>query len=406
MDNISHAVVSLVSGELLHRSLPEESSSESQDRRQKLILFTAVAAGNFPDLDLFLYGLLEKPLGYLLHHRGHSHTLAGVLLESILLFALVWAAWPKARKLLRESPVARRGFGFAMLIGFALHLSMDGLNSYGIHPFYPFYSGWFYGDLVFIVEPVFWVAFGVSAAFLTKRQWLRLPLNAVVCGFPAYAFSRGLLPWPSFFVLVVIAFTMAVLQSREPVRGRRALATAWAIGLLFVVLQGFASSRARALVANTLHAKDPDAVLLDDALTGSPSNPMCWSFVTIEKTNDNYRLRNGTVSIFPTLLRPENCVQIFGQQSEWVALGEDLLQTHEDTASLIELRELYKVDCRLQAWMRFARMPLVTANAASDLRFARGLPVNFTTMKLSSGGSETCSGWIPPWEPPRGDLLK
>ena len=415
MDNVSHSVVSLVSGELLHRSMPEEATSENQSLRQKLLVVTAVAAGNFPDLDLLLYGLLEKPLGYLLHHRGHSHTLAGVLLESILLFALVWIAWPGARRLLRQSPTARRGFGLSMLIGFALHLSMDWLNSYGVHPFYPFYSGWLYGDLVFIVEPVFWVAFGVSAAFLTKRQWIRLPLNALVCGAPAYAFSRGLILWPSFLALIAIAFTIAVMQSREPVRGRRALVSAWVIGLTFVALQAFASSRARLIVSETLHAKDPQSTLLDDALTGSPSNPVCWSFVTIERTHEttteSYRLKRGIVSILPSLLRPENCPRVLGQQKDWVVLSEAVLQTNEESAPLRELRERYQTDCRLQAWMRFARMPYVTADTASDLRYSNGLTPNFTTMKLSPAignahaNADSCSGWIPPWVPPRADLL-
>jgi hypothetical protein len=56
--------------------------------------------------------------------------------------------------------------------------------------------------------------------------------------------------------------------------------------------------------------------------------------------------------------------------------------------------------------MRFARMPYVTAGEASDLRFAHGPPVNFTTIKFNEFKDETCSSWIPPWVPPREDLLK
>ncbi len=406
MDNISHAVVSMVSGELLHRSLPEETTSENQTRRQKLLIFTAAAAGNFPDLDLVLYGLLKKPLGYLLHHRGHSHTLLGVLFEALLLFAIVYGLWPGARRLLRDSQTARRGFGLAMLIGFTLHLSMDWLNSYGVHPFYPLYSGWLYGDLVFIIEPVFWVAFGVSVAFLTKRPWLRFPFIALICGFPTYAFMKGYLPWPSFAVLVAIAFTIAAMQNREFERGRRALTTAWVIGLSFIFIQALAVSRARTIVTETLKSKDPQTRVLDEAMTGSPTNPICWTFVSIEKTDVTYRLRNGIVSIFSSLLRPENCAQVFGAQSEWVALGEATLQTHEEVGDLTALRQRTSENCHLQAWMRFARMPFVTQTAAYDLRFSRTPRGNFSTMSFDDFKNEKCSRWIPPWVPPREDLLK
>lgn len=406
MDNVSHAVVSLVSGELLHRSLPEESSPETQNRRRKLLLVTTVAAGNFPDLDLVLSGLLKEPLGYLLHHRGHSHTVLGALFEALLLFAIVYGVWPAARGLLRESASARRGFSLAMLIGFALHLSMDGLNSYGVHPFYPLNSSWFYGDLVFIIEPVFWVAFGVSAAFLTTRRWLRLATIALVCGFPTFAFAKGYLPFVSYLALAIIASGMAALQSREVVKGRRALVTAWAIGLAFVIGQAFASSSARAKVAETLHKRDPLATLLDDALTAYPSNPLCWSFTTIEKKATTYRLRNGAVSIFPSLFRPESCARIFGLPKQSIGLGKNLFLMHEDSASLARLHERYENDCHFRAWTRFARMPFLTETEATDLRFIRdGNYTNFTTMKFDDFKDEACPAWVPQWTPPREDLL-
>lgn len=406
MDNISHAVVSLVSGEVLHRSLPAEASLEEQNRRQKLLLFTVAAAGNFPDLDLVLYPLLKKPLGYLLHHRGHSHTVLGACFEALLLFAIVWIAWPGARQLLRTSRPTRKGFTWAMVIGFTLHLSMDWLNSYGVHPFYPLYSGWLYGDLVFIVEPLFWIAFGVPLAFLTRRWWLRYPWLAFICGVPLYAFTRGYMPWFSAATLALIALVVGYLQSREPVHGRRALIAVWAIGLIFLAGQAVASVRARSLVAEELHHLEPQSQLIDDALTASPSNPFCWSFVTIEHAGDSYRLRSGTVSVASSQLRPENCPQLFGAYGESTALGEDLLQTFEESASLAALREQDQKNCHLHAWMRFARMPYVTEDRASDARFSHTPRGNFTTLRFEDFKDEQCSPWIPQWEPPRGDLLK
>jgi inner membrane protein len=55
---------------------------------------------------------------------------------------------------------------------------MDSLNVYGVHPLWPFDPNWYYGDLVFIVEPVFWIGFGVPLAALVRRP------ACAGCGWP------------------------------------------------------------------------------------------------------------------------------------------------------------------------------------------------------------------------------
>lgn len=401
MDNVSHAVVSLVAGELLHRSLPFEASDEKQSLRQKLILFTACAAGNFPDLDLVLYPLLKRPLGYLLHHRGHSHTLAGVCLEAVLLFAIVYALWPAARRLMSESPLARKAFAAAAAIGFALHLSMDWLNSYGVHPFYPFSTHWFYGDLVFIVEPVFWIAFGVPLAFLTRRWSIRYPWLALILGVPLYAtFAKHFVNVTMMLVLLVVAAGLATSQAKEFARGRRTLATAWIIGLIFIAGQALCSARARELVTAELTKLEPTTHVLDVALTAFPTNPYCWNFVSIEEGSDVYRLRSGILNLVG---HPTDCPPLFETNSHDLTpnIGESNLEIGDTNT----LRTLNANNCHLRAWMRFARMPFVTREGATDLRFSRGGRVNFSSLSFEAFRDEPCSSWIPPWEPPRDDLL-
>src|SRR5689334_432126 len=108
MDNITHSVVGLGIGALIDRSVAPEPDPGAQRMRTRLLLTLGCLASNFPDLDLVLTRLLQAPLGYLLHHRGHTHTLAGALGEIVLLLGLVWLLWPAARRLLRTSPHARR----------------------------------------------------------------------------------------------------------------------------------------------------------------------------------------------------------------------------------------------------------------------------------------------------------
>ena len=191
MDNLTHSIIGFGVGEVVHRSLPDEADPRSQRVRHRLLLVSCALASNFPDLDLFLGKLLPDPLGYLLHHRGHTHTALMALPQALLLAALLWLCWPSARVLLRASVPARWGLVVSIVAGLALHLLMDFTNSYGIHPWHPFDGRWLYGDMVFIVEPLFWVAIGgrwrlscagVSRAWLgwqaCWRCWWRLPPGA------------------------------------------------------------------------------------------------------------------------------------------------------------------------------------------------------------------------------------
>lgn len=182
MDNITHTVVGLGVGELLERSLPPEADAALARTRRRLLLIACALASNFPDLDLFLSGQLPDPLGYLLNHRGHTHTLLYAVPQALALAALLWLCWPAARTLLRASAPARRGLAASVVAGLGLHLLLDYTNSYGLHPFYPFDGRWFYGDMVFIVEPLYWIAFGAPLAMMLATRRARMAALAVpVC---------------------------------------------------------------------------------------------------------------------------------------------------------------------------------------------------------------------------------
>lgn len=407
MDNISHSVVSLVAGELLHRSLPTEETPDKQNLRQKLLLFTACAAGNFPDLDLVLYSQLRKPLGYLLHHRGHSHTFLYEIPQALLLFALTWVAWAGARHLLKTSLRTRLGYVAASAIGFSLHIAMDFLNSYGVHPFHPFNSNWFYGDLVFIVEPLFWIAFGLPVAFLTRRVWLRYPFLLLIVGVPLWGTFRGFVPPVAALVLTVVGGALTFLQYREFEKGRTALVGAFAIAFAFIITQAVSSHVARLEMTAAISKAAPKATILDVALTAYPSNPICWSYVSIEESQaaGTYRLRSGLLSLAPAWMPPAKCPFIFGAVTSPTELSAHVVQLSSVAEKIQTIVELNASNCHLNAWLRFARMPYVTADEASDLRFSRENRPNFTTFKFKDFEDESCARYTPPWTPPREDLL-
>ena len=405
MDNLTHSFVGLGVGELLQRSLPAEPDDARQRTRHRLLLTACAAASNFPDLDLFLTKLLPAPLGYLLHHRGHTHTLLYALPQALLLLALLWALWPNARRLLRDSTTARLGLGIAIVLGFGLHLSMDFLNSYGIHPFYPFDPRWFYGDAVFIVEPVFWVAFGVPLALAIPHRPSRMLALAALMLFMLGAAWRGYLDWPSLLMLALVGGAIGALRVTRR-HSRRPLALAVAISLGFVVVQGAASSAGRQQLTTALHAIDPAATVLDVAMTGYPSQPLCWSFVSIESNEGagSYRLRRGMLSVAPGWLPVAACPAAFRDADATNAAATGIVLAPPWQGDLAMLRELSRNDCHVDAWLRFARMPAVTREAASDLRYAATPAGNFTTLPIAGAAREPCAD-VPRWAYPRADLL-
>lgn len=406
MDNLTHTVVGLGVGELVQRSLPAEPDQAGQRTRHRLLLTACAAASNFPDLDLFLTRLLPDPLGYLLNHRGHTHTLLYALPQALLLLALLWILWPKARALLRRSHHARVGLGGAVTLGFLLHIGMDFLNSYGVHPFYPFDGRWFYGDMIFIVEPVFWVAFSVPLIMAVGAPWLRWLMLAALAGALGYFASRGYLGAVSLAALLALGAGLAVLKNARR-RSRSAMALALLVSVAFVAVQGVASGVGRQRVLAALQAAAPQSRIVDVAMTAFPAQPLCWAFVSVESNEqaDSYRLRRGLISLAPGWLPPGQCPSgLLDPPPHSKAVAGIELYGQVD-GSLSELRRQRDGNCWFAAWLRFARMPALVDGIASDMRFSTVPRGNFTTLDVAASAGRACPGGIPEWTPPRADLL-
>jgi inner membrane protein len=408
MDNLSHSAVGLATGEIVHRSLPPEPNVEHNRLRRRLLLISGWLASNFPDLDLILTPLLPEPLGYLLHHRGHTHTLLYAIPQALLLWGLIWLSWPAARQLLRQSMPARSGFILTVCLGFALHLLMDSLNSYGIHPFHPFDSRWFYGDMVFIIEPLFWVAFGVPLIMTIQRTSVKVLFIAVMIGVLLFFTVREFLPWTSFVLLVTLTLILGRIQYHADMRGTTAFMLAAMIGVGFIGVQGFATSQARQTVIQDLKNKDPESRFLDASMTSFPANPLCWTFVTVESKEAEgiYRLRRGTLSLAPDIMPVVACPARFSENAMHEAVHPAIVFYSEQEGKLDTLRELNASNCHFNAWMRFARTPLVSDDQAIDVRFSSTPSGNFTTMDFDDFKNRDCSRYIPNWGIPRSDLLK
>src|SRR5262245_50347002 len=111
----------------------QRSGAALTPRQRSAALTTAVLANNLPDFDFVYVGITGGKLGYLLHHRGHTHTLAAVLPLALVCLAVVALGFQLWRPAPSRADVAR--LGLLAGAGGVLHVLMDFGNNYGVHPF-------------------------------------------------------------------------------------------------------------------------------------------------------------------------------------------------------------------------------------------------------------------------------
>ncbi len=376
--------------------------------RRRLLLFACWLASNFPDLDLVLTPLLPEPLGYLLHHRGHTHTFLYALPQALLVFATVWLLVPAARRLFRQSKAARLGIGLSIALGLVLHIAMDYLNSYGIHPFHPFDSRWFYGDMVFILEPVFWVTFGIPLILMIPKRWLRWLLMAALPAALFYFTLREYLLWQSLAALLLLGVFLAFMQRGAHKDGVGTLLVSFAVGAVFVATQAWSSRQAWETLADLREERGLSGTMLDAALSPFPANPLCWTFVSVETdvSAGTYSLRKGVLSLAPAVLPLGSCPASLIAAPLGESSAQDIVfLEHFEAAQNTLPTTLQNGNCHLQAWLRFARAPKIEDGVASDMRFSFREGDNFTTMNLEDFKGKPCPALVPQWDFPRRDLL-
>ena len=137
------------------------------DRLSPLATPVLVIAANLPDLDVLGYPFGGRPY-YLCHHRGLTHALLGIAVESLLLAAAAYGIGRRLRGPERD-PLRFWGLWLAALVGLLSHLLLDSLNTYGVRPFLPFASTRYFGDLAFIIDPWLWLCFGSAACLGAPR---------------------------------------------------------------------------------------------------------------------------------------------------------------------------------------------------------------------------------------------
>jgi inner membrane protein len=123
------------------------------NRKSAFAMATMTLAAEAPDLDVL--ASFKGPVFGFAHHRGFTHSFAGLLLTSAVVVGVIYLVWIlRGRKTNIPNLPPRWGllFLFAYVAGLS-HILLDFTNNYGVRPFWPFWEKWYEWGTAFILEP-------------------------------------------------------------------------------------------------------------------------------------------------------------------------------------------------------------------------------------------------------------
>ncbi|MCA0374708.1 MAG: metal-dependent hydrolase [Gemmatimonadetes bacterium] len=448
MDNITHALAGLLLADATTTWTSRRTGTPVTLRFRRTAVVLGIVAAEFPDSDLVYAGdrLRMGPLGYLLHHRGHTHTLVFATLSAALLWWIAQWWWTRG-----EGPTARasgdtprRALGVLALVGTWSHLLLDWTNSYGVHPFWPLDNRWYYGDAVFIIEPWLWVAAIPPLWFGARSRGGRVVLATLLVAILVVGAAFGAIARGPLVLLGAVALLWTVAQWwMHRARGRevpgagtrrwgpvRSGVAAWtAVTLLFAGASRAAQAEVQARVA------DGRGEATDVVLTPAPGDPTCWSALVVSRGDGTYRVSSALVA--PVAGQPvAACAARYGGAGTVARLADDPLAPLAQATTAVPypassqvawrrswaqpggaLATLAAAHCDAAEALRFMRVPVwqraasdasVRDTLQADARYGIGAGAGFAELRLADAAAPcTLEGkWIPPWVPPRSAELQ
>jgi inner membrane protein len=409
MDNVTHTLIGVLAGEAcaLHRTAA--SSGLSVHQRRTLYVTLMGVGSNLPDLDFLYSTITGSKLDYLLHHRGHTHTLVGIVAIAVLLgFAAEW--WIR-RRAPRVTLSDRLGAWLVSLLAPTLHIAMDAANNYGVHPWWPINAEWFYGDSIFIIEPLFWAACA-PLMFLLRTRVARIGVALVLVAGVALAIFTRMVPIASTLAYVVLASALGLAGWK--LKRATAISAGIALWLSVTLVFSLTSNHMRQRAERLSREGFPNASTLDRVLTPMPVNPLCWELILVQRDDNSIVLRRAMMSAAPSLLAAKQCpgrsldIPITAPLSAVPLADTDQVKWHGQIASPLDrLLRLWEERCQVKALMRFVRAPWLAriddAWVIGDLRYDREPELGFAEIEVDPP-AEACVNHMPSWSAPRDDL--
>lgn len=390
MDNLTHTLIGIT----VAHSLPKKF-------RKPEIYWASVIGNNLPDSDVlqrFIPGTSE--LDYLVHHRGYTHNF-------FLAFILAYVG--AALATLISKPKGQRKVTTPLylftLLGCFLHIGADFMNSYGVHPFSPFYNQWLYGDSVFIIEPWIWMILLPMAILMAQKKSARTLWSVFL------AAGLGLI-WFVDYVALPIKFAVTITAGLSfGFHSWKKTAHVAAIALVTVIATFFSFSH---IVKNEL-SRSSHAPFMDIEATPSPGNPFCWGSWSQRSEGDEYVQRLSIITPFPGVSLSRHCgawKEAFPRNGSPVQLDKsdsanpNVLWRYESRLKKKDFEFLSDHSCKFQRLISFVRFPYVSHSgdhwSAGDLRYDMRDRGNFTHTELADVSTQSvhCSSANAPWISP------
>ncbi len=429
MDNITHSLIACGAARVMEPAFHGRLTT----RQRTALYLSSIIANNIPDGD-FVLALLssDAKMGSLLHHRGYTHTLVAVpvlgLFSAVLAMALC-GAWQNRPAEGRGSRAPFLACGLAGVLGILLHVIADSWNEYGVHPFSPFWNRWFYGDTLFIVEPLLWLALawaipqgtGRKGALLTTaRRGLIVLSLGLLCFFPGlqWQVAAGSLLWAGVLWLWARYLKKPLLL--------------WLPTALLILIFSASSHQAKNFVARNVAAQAPLSApqvsglsrVTDIMVSPSPGNPFCWrAFAQLEEpvAEGGPRLSShmGFVSLWPQVFVAATCH--VRRPTEASASGGDPALASDTNvhwvrtshASLDDIQALAQESCRFREFLSFARYPFLQKERGGrwiygDLRYDFNASAGFAEFTDAPETRGVCLRIPAPWLTPllRQDVIQ
>lgn len=400
MDNFTHSLV----GGLIAEVAYSKASQKNSNKKVRLFLHgCSFFANNFPDSDLIMQLYDPTLLGYMLNHRGYTHTLIGLLFQFFILFSfsLLFQRWKGKGLDFQLTKIS----GAVIFAGLIVHLLLDYTNPYGVHPFWPWQGAWYYGDFAYIISPILWVL-GVVFLYpvLVGSKWLYfllvMPLVACIALYKVQAMTVYDVAFTLLLYLVLF-----LLVRKSSFRSLSWLGLAL-IGIYLLSLSQI-SSHVKKRIRDEVGSINSYNIL-DISVVNMPTNVRCWPFLSVQEDNHKLIIQAGVLSLWGQV---GECIHWSSERGVKLDSSnypsKDYLKWEgQFELSINDFQQAVKKDCRLDAWTKFARIPHYdsTTHIYNDLRFALKLADNFSTLDVQS--NEACPPHVPNWQAPLNSLLE
>jgi inner membrane protein len=160
MDNICHTLVGIALGEA------------GLKRTTRFGTAALVIASNLPDVDVLVFATDTPSVSF---RRGWTHGVGAQIMLPILFTGVLWLLGRRRARAGDGSPPLRAGWLLTIsYLGVYSHVFLDYLNTYGVRLLTPIDWRWFYGDAVFIIDPVLWAVLG-AGIWMSRRRRALLP---------------------------------------------------------------------------------------------------------------------------------------------------------------------------------------------------------------------------------------